>query len=725
MSTKKTSHQPDIWDELQAADTLSASTMQTILNFINQLWWAPEVTSSSGFNTKQASDLGEDIVTKLWEIYFVTPEDHDEASDSIPAITKKLKSEISYALNSGQPECTIGFIAAMGAICENTGGLNAFKRYVDRQKRTNRVSVNSATSATKTPSPNNTESLSANQQQAFKRCVQVGELFFSQRQFVKGFNIRSFPLIAGPTGAGKSHLVHKIAQSLDCEYVRLDYGTWIPRGAKEGPNTMEYIADKALDHKRVLVHLDELDKLRGNFGNGWETSVLNDVWKLLDRPIDLAHLACAQSYQQGEEAFAKLFAERVWVVGSGTWQEVFDTQSKAIGFNHDEDQQPEPDDTIQRIRQQQLIPPELLGRFDSKIQILNYPKATEVVESLKNAGLELDEAGQRKLDENLKSSGFRAVEDTVTEYSLQCMQHLPEPTEDSITPSQKASKWQAYEKPKGIYSIEPPQSVCEPHQCVPHLATVQHLSEETIQFNWQQRVIGKGLSGPTRAYESIPHMEIWDTFAKKWDCPHLQILPLKELAAWAPPTTPPRPAIESIYKTEEDLYDFWQTQFEKQKDNSHEAKLKRVVEKIHAGISPSSRRTKLTESRFKLSAALLCGDIYKKITHPDYTGPNLTELRWQCERYVNEGIYFLYHQALPDHWNAKVQDCFEDWELRLIKHVITRIERADLICQKLQIPTGIKGFFSRQVPDSSWSDLNEQQHHFIQALDACKSLKKA
>lgn len=703
MSTKTTSHKPDIWDELQAADTFSASTMQTILNFINQLWWAPEATSSSGFNTKQASDLGEDIISTLWNIFFAIPEGHPEAPDPIPAITQKLKSEISDALKSGQPQCTLSFITAMGTICENVGALNAFKRHVDRQKRTDRASATTAQSAQPLLAPQNADNLSANQQQAFKRCVQVGELFFSQRQFVKGFKIRSFPLIAGPTGAGKSHLVRKIAQALDCEYVRLDYGTWIPRGAKEDPNTMEFIADKALDHKRVLVHLDELDKLRGNFGSGWETSVLNDVWKLLDRPIDLAHLACAQSYEQGEEAFAKLFAERVWVVGSGTWQEIFERQSKSIGFNHDEAQQPKYEATIQRIRDQQLIPPELLGRFDSKIQILNYPMANEVVESLKNAGLELDDAGQRQLGEDLKSSGFRAVEDSVTEYSLQCMQNLPKQAEDSIAPPK------AYDKPNGIHSLEPPLSACEPHNNLPHLATVQHLSGEKVQFHWQQRVIGKGLSGPTRAYEPIPHMEIWDTFAKKWDCPHLQILPRDKLAAWTLATTSPRPAIGSIYETEEDLYDFWQTQYEKQKDTSHEAELKCVVDQIHAGISPDIRRIELTEFRFKLSAALLYGDIYKTITQPDYTGPNLTELRWQCERYVDEGLYFLYQQALPDIWSAKVQDCFEDWELRLIRHVIARIEQANLICQKLQVPKGIKDFFSRQAPYSSWSDLSEQR----------------
>lgn len=727
MSTKTASRQPDIWDELKAADKFSASTMQTILDFLNQLWWAPELVSMHGLNITQAEELSLKIAQKLWPLndrVATSPDISPDKSIYIGPIVEKLKSEISEAEASGEARESFDYLTAMGCVAEHPYGLRVFKRHVQRSKPRPQCTQKPADASVVPPEPEPTPQkatgkLSHNQAQAFDRCVQMGQLFFSQRRFVKGFTVRSFPLIAGPTGAGKSHLVRQVAEQLGCEYVRLDYGTWLPRGAKEDPNTMESIAEKALGHERVLVHLDELDKLRGNFSSGWETSVLNDVWKLLDRPIELGHLAVAQSYEEGEAAFAKLFAERVWIVGSGTWQEIFETQHSSVGFSVESSQKVETDtqDSIKRIRERQIIPPELIARFDSKIQILGYPSAEEVLEQLDAAGMVLNDQLRHQLYENLPHSGFRAVEDLVTEYSLQCMANEAEPIALPSTDKHTEASAPKEDSPSSeIYTIALHFAGPQPKVAPPREAKVRDLPDDQIELDWQQLACGKSLVGLVRAHESIPHTQIWDAFAKDWNFPALQKFPRKTARAWGIDASQTTPPIREYYTTDEKVYEFWKLQTQASPDIAHEAEVEQVVEIIQAQINDNPNEEP-SDTRQKLSHELVIGSIFKKLGQPGYVGANLTELRWQCERYVNEGLYFLYRQIEPQAWTHNLQSCFKDWEQRLIEHVIGKIRKQELICQRLQTPRSIEQFFQAHSSELEWTHLTEPQRaEFQQSL---------
>jgi len=220
----------------------------------------------------------------------------------------------------------------------------------------------------------------------------IGQLFFSEERYLSpGLKLRLFPLIVGPTGAGKSFLVKSAAEKLRARYLKVTRSDWIPQGSTRGRPTMYQVLDYVTSQPRVLLHLDELDKFRISFGGPeWSASIAGDLWALLDGAFPvLEYMRDTQippEQKITEEQINLWIRSRLWVVGSGTWQSVFQENraGSAIGFVGARDDAPVTADTIARA---ELISPELLHRFSSDLIFLAYPNRAETARLLESTGI--------------------------------------------------------------------------------------------------------------------------------------------------------------------------------------------------------------------------------------------------------------------------------------------------------------------------------------------------
>jgi hypothetical protein len=268
--------------------------------------------------------------------------------------------------------------------------------------------------------------LARQQWAVLEHCVESGELVFSQSERPSGsIRPRLFPLLCAPTGSGKSMLVAKCAETLGAHYRRTQRGDLAPQGASRVRASMFQILDLLVLHERVLWHIDELDKFTGDGvgmipGNEWGASIFSDLWSALDGvfPIN-SYLALEDRPRAKDPAITCAFLENkvrrcLYIVGSGTWQEVFARAAKpGIGFSST----PRFTSSVVTagdIRRSQLISPELLARFSADLLILSYPDRDEITSLLTTSGIAslAREVGYAITDEDVdfRSGGFRVLE---------------------------------------------------------------------------------------------------------------------------------------------------------------------------------------------------------------------------------------------------------------------------------------------------------------------------
>lgn len=710
---------------------LTEEMCETMISYFRDLHDSPEHLTFAGFDANHAHELARKIAEELHGYYDIpSPSDGDISEEDSLNIQQQLRAEFEQEQESESPNPALGFLLFMGPIHGDEQALQSFQRYAAKRTLKERLKKPVRPRVT-VPL---TGRLSKKQQPVFERCVRLGDLFYSGRNFVSGFKVRCFPLIAGPTGAGKSHLVRQVAAELGCEYMQLDFGKWIPRGAKEDPNTLETVAEKVLQHERVLVHLDELDKIQGDFGQTWEISVKNEIWRLLDRPVDLSYLSAAQSFEEGAGAFCELFAERVWIVGSGTWQEVFDSANSRMGFDSSDPLEVDVDEVATSIRKSKVIAPELLARFDSQIQILTYPQVEEIIETLEDAGLEFDEPLRQKLRENLAHSGYRAVEDLVTEYSLECFAREIREQEDRPAvetscpgeyPGIPQPEVEREETDKNLYPITLPYAHRMPPGAAPSLARIQESQEgEELQLHWYQLAEGMDAEGLIRAHVPILFTEIWDDFARDWYLPPVRKFARADALRWLPADALGQSPLAERFASEEERFTFWKNRYENGRHWKKKTELQKLIDTIHNQLQPETRRENLQEEYFRISRELMCGWIGTASSAPGFSGPKLDEIRVECERQIHEGLFFFYHIVKPVFWEEEMQACLEQWERRLIDHLIKTLQKRMPVCRRLQIPRPIQAFFAENPNCPDWAQLPEGLRQNFQLTSTTKVTQK-
>ena len=102
--------------------------------------------------------------------------------------------------------------------------------------------------------------LTSAQSRALELMVALGNLFYEgQSAATCAVKPRLFPLLVGPTGAGKTWLVRLAAEKLRVKPLHLTFGSWLPLGIRQVRPTQFTIIDALLRTERVALHLDELE----------------------------------------------------------------------------------------------------------------------------------------------------------------------------------------------------------------------------------------------------------------------------------------------------------------------------------------------------------------------------------------------------------------------------------------------------------------------------------
>ena len=276
------------------------------------------------------------------------------------------------------------------------------------------------------------------QQAALATLSYLGELFFLAKAFSPQLQLRLFPLLVGPTGVGKSRLVQQAAAEQGANYFKITRSEWLVVGCRAGRPTVHQILDRLCQHERVLLHLDELDKMQIDFsGSEWSSSIAGDLWNILDGKFQVEEYLREYGFEGDHAAHAVVLREKIarmlWIVGSGTWQSVFEKNrpGTTVGFRQQNDGVGVDAAAIIRAG---VIAPELLHRFNGDLIFLSYPSRDETAELLRTTGIaalaqELGVA-MRPEDIDWTKGGMRALETIATRLVVAQHRARPQWTDD-------------------------------------------------------------------------------------------------------------------------------------------------------------------------------------------------------------------------------------------------------------------------------------------------------
>ncbi len=206
--------------------------------------------------------------------------------------------------------------------------------------------------------------LSAVQQQVLNELSSMAAVYFDRGWAGFGIQPRIQPLIAAPSGSGKSFLVRTFAEAQGLPMLRLSYAEWLPRGARARQDTATRIHEFLQGHERCVLFVDELDKMQA-YPSDWSSSILTEVFLLLDRTLFQVGFSSDAAV---DRLVARRLAEGVFMVGGGAWQAVWNDYARPLGFGATQG------DAASDIAAARQIPDELLRRFGGTPLIL--PPAT-------------------------------------------------------------------------------------------------------------------------------------------------------------------------------------------------------------------------------------------------------------------------------------------------------------------------------------------------------------
>jgi hypothetical protein len=282
------------------------------------------------------------------------------------------------------------------------------------------------------------------QQAARNTLLQMGKLFYSGVQIMPDLKLRLNPLVLGATGTGKTLLVQTAAHRLGAQYLKLTRGDWLVAGCRSGRPTMLQILDYVSTYDRVLLHIDELDKLTNLQNGDWAASIASDLWNVLDLRFQLPDFFRESTFPGREAPTAAEMEARIrklWVVGSGTFQEVFEGSraGSSIGFGRDLNKEKV---ALETIVKSGIISNELLHRFNGDLIFLEYPSLEETRSLLNSSGIS---SLARRLGVTIgpeaidwTQGGMRALETVATRLAL--AYHRQNPASPTKLPAPQAGQ---------------------------------------------------------------------------------------------------------------------------------------------------------------------------------------------------------------------------------------------------------------------------------------------
>lgn len=212
-------------------------------------------------------------------------------------------------------------------------------------------------------------------------------------------NLRTTPLLVGPSGVGKTHLVERLGQVMHLEVMRVTVGDWMVAGARAEPTTLRQIHARLARGRKFILQIDELDKFRDNH-DAWSQAQMTEVYNVLDRRLVGGNWTAEDCRQ---------FRQNVMIIGSGTFQDVWREETgRTLGFGVSGGGF----DLVGKIRRALVIPAELLNRFNSEWLVLE-PLTREDFERLADE-FELGSAVLDPAEAVASGLNFRAIENALT-----------------------------------------------------------------------------------------------------------------------------------------------------------------------------------------------------------------------------------------------------------------------------------------------------------------------
>jgi SpoVK/Ycf46/Vps4 family AAA+-type ATPase len=235
--------------------------------------------------------------------------------------------------------------------------------------------------------------LTGSQQRCFEQIMARADLFFSQPEDLNRGRIpvQTNSLLLGPTGSGKTVVARAVADALGANFMHLTYGTWIVDGAQDTNSTMRTILWQLRNTPPLVLFIDEIDKFAfgSSDGTGWNISVRNDLWMILDRALPWAVYEVKGGFithfpkeLRSAKALESMFNRKVFIIGAGTWQHL-QRPKPGMGFIPG---RPSPVDGEQ-ITSKGNLPEEVLRRFNNDLLSIEYPTAKEIGDLLASDGL--------------------------------------------------------------------------------------------------------------------------------------------------------------------------------------------------------------------------------------------------------------------------------------------------------------------------------------------------
>ncbi|HAP39906.1 MAG TPA: hypothetical protein DCQ94_09120 [Nitrospira sp.] len=247
-------------------------------------------------------------------------------------------------------------------------------------------------------------SLTASQQVAFREIAALSEIYFAGGLEHAGVNLRIAPLVIGPSGVGKTHLVMSVGRALGLPIVRMTVSDWIIQAARQTPSALTVLQAKLKENQKFILFIDELDKLsKSSDGGAYTLFQQVEIYAVLDRAVSYS------GGQWGSEQDRQL-RENVMIVGGGTWHDLWTTKpQRSMGFGS---AGAATDDIANKIRQARIIPEELLNRFSDRWLLLRPYTAEDFQVIAERIGLAPEDFDP--VAAAASGGNFRAVQNALT-----------------------------------------------------------------------------------------------------------------------------------------------------------------------------------------------------------------------------------------------------------------------------------------------------------------------
>ena len=240
---------------------------------------------------------------------------------------------------------------------------------------------------------------------------------------VAGVKTRPFPLLVAPSGAGKTYLVQQLGRAAEIPVYSINIQNWIIRAARSEQHTLSQIAKFVESNSSGIIFLDEVNKLSRQHAaeSSWVADLFSELIAFLDADSRLEVMGFAGSLQHLQRNF--------FVVGAGAFQDQWEESlsNSAIGFvESDRTSSGERFESL--VRNQNVVPAELLYRFNDQLILIQPPSAAEYrarIDEIR-ARLELPSLNEQAMDplvENALQSGkaMRWLEG----YTVGCLREIP------------------------------------------------------------------------------------------------------------------------------------------------------------------------------------------------------------------------------------------------------------------------------------------------------------